>query len=167
MVEVKIRATAAHDRDARAEVVRQAWEAAYSEIFTAREIASVFNGSTAMVGSWTNRRIREVATLVAELNGQVIGIAGAALLAEGDGELTALYVLPAFQGTGVGTQLWHGCCRELYDLGVGRMEVWTMARAAARRFYEARGCRPFGAGTFSIGSHSEDVVGYEAATSSS
>ena len=48
-----------------------------------------------------------------------------------------LYVLPAFHGRGVGT--------ELLDIAKGaseRLELWTFQRnAAARRFYEARGFR--------------------------
>ncbi len=40
------------------------------------------------------------------------------------------------------------------------MEVWTLARAGARRFYEARGCAAFAEGSFVVAGHREPAVGY-------
>lgn len=57
------------------------------------------------------------------------------IIAFRDGWVEQLYVLPAVQGRGVGTELLdvakHAC---------DRLELWTFQRnALARRFYEARG----------------------------
>jgi GNAT superfamily N-acetyltransferase len=57
------------------------------------------------------------------------------IIAFRDGWIEQLYVLPAVQGRGIGT--------ELLDVAKGafeRLELWTFQRnAPARRFYEARG----------------------------
>lgn len=59
------------------------------------------------------------------------------IIAFRDGWIEQLYVLPAFHGRGIGT--------ELLDIAKGaseRLELWTFQRnAPARRFYEARGFR--------------------------
>jgi GNAT superfamily N-acetyltransferase len=57
------------------------------------------------------------------------------IIAFRDGWIEQLYVRPAAQGRGIGT--------ELLDIAKGaseRLELWTFQRnAPARRFYEARG----------------------------
>jgi len=59
------------------------------------------------------------------------------IIAFRDGWIEQLYVRPAAQGRGIGT--------ELLDIAKGaseRLELWTFQRnARARRFYEARGFR--------------------------
>jgi GNAT superfamily N-acetyltransferase len=57
------------------------------------------------------------------------------IIAFRDGWIEQLYVLPAAQGRGIGTELINvakGAC--------ARLELWTFQRnARARRFYQARG----------------------------
>ena len=161
MAAISVRPTTERDRDARAEIVHQAWEHGYADIFSRAEIAGVFAGRLQMDGDWIIRRARPVATVVAEADGEVIGMASMGMLVEGDGELAALFVLPGHQGWGVGLRLWDASVMHLRALGLGRMEVWAMARAAATTFYEKRGCRRFATGTFWIGDHTEPAIGYE------
>lgn len=54
-----------------------------------------------------------------------------------DGQsVEALYVMPGFQGRGIGSALLHMAM----DRSRGTLELWTFQRnAQARRFYEARG----------------------------
>lgn len=148
------------DRAARAEVVRRGWEVAYRDIFSRAEIQGVFDGSLSLHGDWTARRTTSVGTLVAELEGQVIGIAGLGLMEPGVGELGALYVLPDQQGHGVGRRLWEAAVTALRQRGCTEMEVWTLARAAAWHFYEARGCARMRGGLLRVGEHAEPVIGY-------
>jgi GNAT superfamily N-acetyltransferase len=158
---ISVRLTTERDHDARAEIVHQAWEHGYAGIFSAAEIAGVFAGRLQMDGDWTHRRARPVATHVAETDGEVVGMVSTGMLVEGDAELAALYVLPEHQGKGVGLRLWEASVTHLRTLGLSRMEIWAMACAAATQFYEARGCRRFGAGNFWIADHTEPAIGYE------
>jgi GNAT superfamily N-acetyltransferase len=68
---------------------------------------------------------------VAEIDGQVAGYA-----ARDAAELNALYVLPGYQGRGVGSALLD----RAKDRSPGELWLWTFQRnAPARRFYERHG----------------------------
>lgn len=67
---------------------------------------------------------------VAEADGKIVGFA-----AYDDTELHALYVLPSYQGCGIGTRL----LERVRDVS----QVWVLRdNYAARKFYEARGWQP-------------------------
>lgn len=148
------------EREARVEVVRAAWLSAYSHIFTRSQIEGIFDGSLEGQGSWVAARQVPAGTLAARRGGRIIGLAGLGLLRSDAGELAALYVLPDQQGQGVGTALWQRSLAELRARQCRRMEVWTLARSSARRFYEARGCAAFADGSFVVAGHQEPAVGY-------
>jgi GNAT superfamily N-acetyltransferase len=148
------------EREARVEVVRAAWLSAYSHIFTRAEIDGIFDGSLEGQGSWVAGRLAPAGTLAARRGGRIIGVAGLGMLRSGDGELAAFYVLPEQQGRGVGTALWERSVDELRRRRCVRMEVWTLSRASARRYYEARGCVAFGDGSFVVAGRREAAVGY-------
>ncbi len=159
--QVSIRPSHSEDeRAARGELVRQTWEIAYREIFSRAEIRRVFEGSLRLAGDWTARRTAPGTTLVAEDQGRLVGVAGLGFLEPGVGELAALYVLPGHQGKGIGLQLWEAALAELRAMGCATMEVWTLARAEARSFYEARGCLLMRQGVLRLGAHAESVLGY-------
>jgi GNAT superfamily N-acetyltransferase len=148
------------EREARVEVVRAAWRSAYAEIFTRAEIDGIFDGSLEGQGSWVAARLAPAGTLAARRQGRIIGLADLGLLQGGGGELAAFYVVPEHQGRGVGTALWERSVAELRQCGCLRMEVWTLERASARRYYEARGCVAFADGSFMVADHREPAVGY-------
>ncbi|HWF57130.1 MAG TPA: GNAT family N-acetyltransferase [Candidatus Dormibacteraeota bacterium] len=150
----------AAEREARVEVVHAAWRSAYADIFSRAEIDGIFDGSLEGQGSWVAARLAPAGTLAARRGRRIIGLAGLGLLRGGDGELAAFYVLPDQQGRGVGTALWERSIAELRLRQCPRMEVWTLARSSARRFYEARGCVAFGEGSFEVAGHREPAVGY-------
>lgn len=92
-----------------------------------------------------NDQIREVwrATLadpgvevyVAEVDGEPAGS-----VSVGSGFLRTLYVLPSFQGTGVGSTLHDFALERLSSLGARTAKLWTLEENRdARRFYERRG----------------------------
>ncbi len=61
------------------------------------------------------------------------------------GELWALYVLPAWQGRGVGRALFGEAARSLLGEGHGRMLVWVLKEnPKGRGFYERMGGVPLG-----------------------
>lgn len=150
----------AAEREARVDVIRAAWRTAYSDIFTRAEIDAIFDGEVEGHGSWVGSRLAPAGTLGARDHGRLIGLASLGLLRSGDAELAALYVRPEAQGRGVGLALWSRALDEFRLRGCSRMEVWTLARAPARRFYEARGCVAFAEGSFTTACHVEPAVGY-------
>lgn len=150
----------ASEREARVDVIRAAWRSAYSHIFTRAEIDGIFDGDLEGEGSWVAARLAPAGTLGARRDGTLIGLASLGLLRSGDAELAAFYVRPEDQGRGVGLALWARALEEFRRRGCMRMEVWTLARADARQFYEARGCVAFGDGSFTAAGHVEPAVGY-------
>lgn len=150
----------ADECEARVDVIRSAWRAAYAHIFSRSEIDRIFDGEVEGQGSWVPERLAPAGTLGARHNGRLIGLASLGLLRSGDAELAALYVRPESQGRGVGISLWSRSIEELRERGCIRMEVWALGRADACRFYESRGCVAFATGSFSIGRHQEPAVGY-------
>ncbi len=94
--------------------------------------------------------LRMPSTLVA-VDGSVIrGFATTGLCRDGDlpnvGELMALYVDPAYVGTGVGALLMTAARERLRAVGVTEAVLWVLdANAPARRFYQGRGWWPDGA----------------------
>jgi ribosomal protein S18 acetylase RimI-like enzyme len=59
----------------------------------------------------------------------------------GAGEVFTLYVLPDFQGQGVGRRLLAGAFQGLADRRFGAAVIWVLAANPARFFYEALGGR--------------------------
>lgn len=77
----------------------------------------------------------EVEVYVAEVEG-----APAGAVSVGQGFLSTLYVLPAHQGSGVGSALHDLALERLRARGFRQARLWTLARNdAGRRFYERRG----------------------------
>jgi len=77
----------------------------------------------------------EVEVYVAELDGEAAGA-----VSVGKGFLSTLYVLPAYQGRGVGSALHDLALERLGASGVREARLWTLeGNASGRRFYERRG----------------------------
>jgi ribosomal protein S18 acetylase RimI-like enzyme len=158
---VTVRSAIAMDRGAIMTINKRAWEHAYAHIFTQDEIRGLFNNALRQRGSWVVHRDERLATLVAEIEQTVVGFIGiGTLLNDTAGEITTFYVHPDYQGMGVGTQLWQRALGILRDQGRPAAWVWVLARAHARHFYEAQGCRPRAQGTYSVGDHDETALGY-------
>jgi GNAT superfamily N-acetyltransferase len=77
----------------------------------------------------------EVEVYVAEVDGVPAGA-----VSVGNGFLSTLYVLPAYQGTGVGSALHDLALERLGAQGLREARLWTLERNdSGRRFYERRG----------------------------
>jgi GNAT superfamily N-acetyltransferase len=77
----------------------------------------------------------EVDVYVAECEGVVAGA-----VSVGKGYLSTLYVLPSYQGRGVGSALHDLALEQLRARGVREARLWTLeGNASGRRFYERRG----------------------------
>ncbi|MCQ1995758.1 GNAT family N-acetyltransferase [Arthrobacter sp. zg-Y1171] len=56
------------------------------------------------------------------------------------GEVTALYLLEEFVGTGVGRRLWEAALNQLRESGHTALSVWVLdSNQRGRKFYERRG----------------------------
>lgn len=91
---------------------------------------------------------------VAELDRRIVGFAsGGRCRSRGrwSGELFVLYVLPPWQGRGVGRALFDATHYELARRGHSDMLVWVLATNPARRFYEHLGGEPAGENVCEIG----------------
>jgi ribosomal protein S18 acetylase RimI-like enzyme len=77
----------------------------------------------------------EVEVWVAEIDGLPVGA-----VSVGKGVLSTLYVLPAHQGSGVGSALHDLALERLRAQGFDHARLWTLEdNASGRRFYERRG----------------------------
>jgi ribosomal protein S18 acetylase RimI-like enzyme len=91
-------------------------------------------------------------TWVVEGEGRVVGFAHtgpgndeAAPPPAGAGEVFSIYLAPEARGKGHGRELFGTATRDLAERGFDPIVVWVFeANPAARRFYEAAGCRPDG-----------------------
>jgi len=57
-----------------------------------------------------------------------------------EGEIDELYLLPEYQGVGLGRRLFHAVRNDLADYGLGRVGVWSLEdNIRAGAFYESLG----------------------------
>ncbi|NEZ03567.1 GNAT family N-acetyltransferase [Wenzhouxiangella sp. XN201] len=73
---------------------------------------------------------------VCEVQGQVVGFSYAAKM---DSSIWALFVLPAFEGQGIGRGLLNLATNWLFSLGNEEVSLLTMVNTRADRFYAAQG----------------------------
>jgi GNAT superfamily N-acetyltransferase len=82
-------------------------------------------------------------SVVAEVDGQIIGFANYGREREGDrqfqGELFAIYVLKRFQGQGIGRGMIRAAANELLTLDLSSMLVWVLSENPYQKFYERLG----------------------------
>lgn len=157
---LKLRRPLPNEHQKQNKVIEAAWRVAYAHIYSPDEIDAVFENRFPQIASWVNSRAERLGNLLAESNGQIVGTSGRARMDNGDGELASLYVLPQFQGRGVGQALWQRALSDFRAGGFRAMQVWTLARSAAVNFYEVQGCYRYAEGTYRIGTHFELAIGF-------
>lgn len=136
----------AEERDAEAitAVHDASWRLAYDGLIPARELQRIV---TRRGPQWWARAIRRgTAILVLEVDGVVCGYAtfgpNRARNLRQKGEIYEIYLLPEYQGIGLGTQLFLAARRELIRFGFDTMVVWALDdNAHACRFYDNAGGR--------------------------
>lgn len=79
---------------------------------------------------------------VGEVDGQVVGFCAAALPADGrDASIWALFVLPEYEGRGIGKRLLAMAVEWLFAQAAQRVVLGTATGTRADAFYERRGWR--------------------------
>lgn len=148
---ITVRIARLQDADDFGRVHTESWQAAYRGLMpddfldniSAEERA---NGIRAAIER--NPEPEEGRRLVAELDGEVVGIAllWAERSGEPDtGEVILLYLVPEAWGRGVGPALMGRCIDEMRSIGYREAVLWVAeANPRARRFYEREGWVPDG-----------------------
>ncbi|MCD2185155.1 GNAT family N-acetyltransferase [Rhizobium sp. GN54] len=76
------------------------------------------------------------------------------------GEIYALYVLPAYQGLGIGEALVRAVARWMVEGGTVTLLAWVLSTNPNRAFYERLGAAPVETGFVGIGGHRYEQVAY-------
>ncbi|MEZ5812588.1 MAG: GNAT family N-acetyltransferase [Rhizobiaceae bacterium] len=139
---IDIRPAGPGDAQAIADVHHQSWHCAYAGIIPHKALSTMI----ARRGTnWWARAIRRVATvLVVEMGGRIVGYAtlgrNRARELPQQGEIYELYILPEYQGVGLGTRLFRSARRKLAEHGLKGLVVWALEdNEVAMSFYEGAG----------------------------
>lgn len=132
-----IRHAKKEDLESVQQVAKTSWNATYEGIIPVH----VQNNFLKMAYSdeMMDRRLQHTLLLVAELDGNIIGFANfSPVNANGEAELSAIYIYPNNQGNGVGTSLLQKGIEEL--IGVKKIYINVeKENEIGKRFYEAKG----------------------------
>lgn len=76
------------------------------------------------------------------------------------GEIYALYVLPAYQGRGIGDALVRAVARRMVEGGTVTLIAWVLSTNPNRAFYERLGATPVETSIIGLGGHRYQQVAY-------
>ena len=135
---LEIRPATADDSENIAALVREAWLAANQNILPRDAVARLERSSSQfagfVAGEWQSIR-------VAQFNGLMIGVVGV----NPSGVIWMLYVLPGYQGRGVGSALYDAAIGTLRKAGSRKAMLEVLAaNENAVAFYRSRGWVPEG-----------------------
>jgi len=150
---VDIRNARSQDATAIADVHQAAWTGAYAGIIP----HNALNKMLARRGRewWASAISRQAGILVIELGDEVVGYAtigrNRTSQIAADGEIYELYVMPEYQGVGLGSQLFEAAKSMLANHGMKGVVVWALEdNANACDFYYGKGGRDIAEGTESF-----------------
>ncbi|MGL5065040.1 MAG: GNAT family N-acetyltransferase [Microcoleus sp.] len=141
-----VRAATIDDVPAIARVNADTWRTAYRNIIPADFLANL--SYEAREKNWQEILLNAENTgdfaCVAENDlGEIVGFAAGCQERTGKydyrGELSAIYILEAYQRHGIGRQLVRWVAANLAELNLNSMLVWVLAQNSACKFYEALG----------------------------
>jgi ribosomal protein S18 acetylase RimI-like enzyme len=136
------------DIPAIAKVHVDTWRTAYRGIVPDEYLANLSYEQRAR--SWNeifNRDPADYFAYIAEqVSGEIVGFANGGLERTDNpvyqGELTAIYILQAYQGQGLGRCLIQAITERLHHLGIDSMLAWVLVDNPACRFYAKLGGTP-------------------------
>lgn len=137
-----IRRARTGDADRLSDVFDQTWREAYRGIIPGIALERKISQRSSQW--WLGAAQRNRPLVVVEIGDEVVGYAiygqARASALGASGEVDELYILPAYQGFGLGRRLFRAIRNDLADHGLSRVGVWTLAdneRACA--FYAGLG----------------------------
>lgn len=141
---VDIRKAEARDAAGIATVHHDAWTGAYSGIIPHKTLIGMLNRRGAKW--WANAIGKAASILVLEIGGEIVGYATLGRNRSRDlgqqGEIYELYLLPEYQGIGLGTRLFKAGREKLAAHGLEGLVVWALEdNTGAMAFYAGAGGR--------------------------
>ena len=144
-----IRPAVAADAGAIGRVYVETWGTTYAGMLADRVLVGMSEvRQSARWAQWFARPGKDFALVAQDRRAGVVGFASSGpvrmrtpLAGGGTGEVFTLYVLPDFQGRGIGRRLLGGAFQGLVDRRYGAALVWVLAANPARFFYESLGGR--------------------------
>ena len=128
-----------------AHIYTETWRDTYAGMIPDRVLLSMSDRRHAAL--WTrnlrNSHSRELAMVAEDEGPGIIGFGSCGPAKEqklgAAGEIYTLYVLPGFQGLGLGKRLLAALFQTLVDKGLDSALIWVLAPNPARFFYQAMG----------------------------
>jgi len=161
---ISIRPATLADIPAIRDVAARTWRATYDGLIAAPDIDLFLDRAYSEANvAWTLDRLGD-GYLVATADETVVGYAMAGPDRDGAAQLWAIFVLPEYQGQGIGHALWQRAAAHLRAAGFGEFSLWVVAgNLPARRFYERYGAEPVAERVDQLGASSVPEVRYRVA----
>ena len=143
--QISLRRATVDDAAAIAAVRIESWRATYRGMIPDAYLDGMkLEDSTAIWTRILGAESNAICVFVAESEGEIIGFASSMMLKEEklgmNAELTALYLRPAWQRSGIGRRMLQKVARVCQAQGASGLLVWVIAgNQSARRFYEQLG----------------------------
>jgi GNAT superfamily N-acetyltransferase len=171
MINIQIRDGGVGDAAGVARVRIETWRSAYRDLMPAAVLAGmdlekdILRQQEYLAHPVPERHLFVAEKISEETRPEVIGFCGVGVNREPDpaysGELYAIYVLPDFQGQGVGKRLVQAARGWMRTQGHPGFLLWVLRdNLPARRFYEALGGQAVREHIFSIGGADLPEIGY-------
>ena len=164
---ITVRRAEPADAQAIASVQTASWRTTYNGLVPAEFLANMDVGRRAAVWhTGLTDLTRRFCYFVAEnADGEVVGFASGGPERDGDaiykGELSAIYLLEAYQGQGVGKRLVQAVAGWLHDHHYHNMLIWVLAgNATGIGFYEAIGGQRVGSKNIVMGGETLEEYSY-------
>lgn len=152
---------------------REAWEVAYSHIYSVDEVGRYFDGESKEGRTWSSIPCQHEETLVCEIQPSpqspqqlssttaICAYAKWGWTPHAQAELHSLYVSPSYWNRGCGSMLWDSIVTKCRTEQVQSMDIWVLKAAQSGEFYAARGCKRVAEGDYFIGKKKETAVCYQ------
>lgn len=158
-----IRRARSTDVDILADVFDETWREAYRGIIPGVSLERMIAQRSSQW--WLGATQRRRPLVVCETGDTVVGYAvygpARTRTLAAAGEIDELYLLPAYQGLGLGRRLFHAVSNDMHDHGLARIGVWALEeneRACA--FYAGLGGAPAGRSVDRIAGSTLPKVGF-------
>ncbi|MBS0241878.1 MAG: GNAT family N-acetyltransferase [Proteobacteria bacterium] len=160
--EVRVRKGMQRDAASLAAVFRESWLTAYRGIIPQLHLESMIRRRDK--AWWQNAMRGSDGVLVLEVSGKIAGYATfgrARGRGKYQGEIYEIYLLPSYQGLGLGEHLFEGARHALDERRLSGLIVWALAQnEIAADFYWRRGGRPIGKTVEKFGTTMLEKIGY-------
>lgn len=164
---ITIRPAEPADAQAIASVQTVSWRTTYAGLVPDEFLANMdVNRRAAVWHTWLTDSSRRQCFFVAEdSDGQVVGFASGGPERDGNpvykGELSAIYILEAYHGQGIGRRLVQAVADWLHNQHYHNMIIWVLAgNSSGIGFYEAIGGQRVGSKNIEIGGETLEEIAY-------